>query len=44
MTPSASPSQMTAVTTTVVGSNVEFSWTAPTANGASVTAYKILIA
>lgn len=44
MTPYAAPSQMTAVTTTVVGSNVQISWTAPTSNGASITAYKILIA
>jgi hypothetical protein len=44
MTPQASPSQMSAVTTTVVGSNVQISWSLPTSNGASVTAYKIVIA
>lgn len=43
MTPKAAPSPMTAVTTSVVGSHVEISWDAPTANGASITAYKILI-
>jgi hypothetical protein len=43
MTPKAAPSQMTAVTTSVVGSHVEISWAAPTSNGATITAYKILI-
>jgi hypothetical protein len=43
MTPKAAPSQMTAVTTAVVGSHVAISWDAPTTNGASITAYKILI-
>ena len=44
MTPSAAPSQMVAVTTTVVGANVQITWSEPTLNGASITAYKILIA
>jgi len=35
---------MAAVTTAVVGSNVQITWTEPTTNGASITAYKILIA
>lgn len=43
MTPSGVPSQMAAVTTAVVGSSVKISWTPPTTNGATITAYKIVI-
>jgi hypothetical protein len=34
---------MAAVTTTNVGTNVKIAWTAPSGNGASIVAYKILI-
>jgi hypothetical protein len=35
---------MSAVTTAVSGTNVQISWTTPSTNGASITAYSIVIA
>jgi hypothetical protein len=37
------PSQMQVVTTSIVGTSARITWTAPASNGATITAYEILI-